>query len=69
MSLEEQADLALDSLILPSCRACAKHICRHPDRAYKMLGDPAYGCKKDFFVSYYCGRNEPFQGRAGAEAG
>ncbi len=37
--------------------------------SYKVLGDPAYGCKKDFFVSYYCGRNGPFQGRAAAEAG
>lgn len=37
--------------------------------SYKVLGDPAYGCKKDFFVTYYCGRSGPFQGRAAAEAG
>lgn len=37
--------------------------------SYKALGDPAYGCKKDFFVSNYCGSNGPFQGRAAAEAG
>lgn len=37
--------------------------------SYKVLGDPAYGCKKDFFVSYYCGRTGPRQAMAPAEAG
>lgn len=37
--------------------------------SYKVLGDPAYGCKKDFFVSYYCGRTGPLQAKAPAEAG
>ncbi|ABD04767.1 hypothetical protein RPB_0055 [Rhodopseudomonas palustris HaA2] len=37
--------------------------------SYKILGDPAYGCKKDFRVRYFCGRSGPFEGRAPGEAG
>ncbi|KPL51930.1 hypothetical protein [Prosthecomicrobium hirschii] len=37
--------------------------------SYKVLGDPAYGCKKDFQVRYQCGRRGPFQASAPGEAG
>ncbi len=36
---------------------------------YKVLGDPAGNCKKDFQVTYSCGKTGPFQGSAPAEAG
>ncbi|WP_322514153.1 hypothetical protein SR870_13940 [Rhodopseudomonas palustris] len=37
--------------------------------SYKVLGDPAYGCKKDFSVAYSCGRKGQFKRGARGEAG
>ena len=37
--------------------------------SYKVLGDPARGCRKDFQVKYYCGQSGPLQASAPGEAG
>lgn len=35
----------------------------------RVLSDPAPNCRKNFVVTYYCGREGPFQASAPAEAG
>jgi hypothetical protein len=36
---------------------------------YQVLGDPAYGCAKDYVVQYTCGSGQPRLARAAPEAG
>lgn len=51
-----------------SARCNGKKACEYTI-SFKVLGDPVYGCKKDFQVKYFCGPSGPFQGSAAAEAG
>jgi len=43
-------------------------VCDYPVQV-RVLGDPAPNCRKNFVVTYYCGREGPFQSSAPPEAG